>query len=118
MRVSVTTKEDRAHNRRSTYRICFITDGGLQLGMGHVQQSTTFASVLRDKANISFLTKSDDTILNTIRESGFDAKQLQNDAAILHELKALNPDIVIFDKLDVDESLARDISNALDASLV
>jgi len=86
--------------------------------MGHVQQSTTFAKLLRDKADISFLTKSDDTTLRIIRESGFAAKQLPSDVAILHELKVLNPDIVIFDKLDVDESLARDINGTLDASLV
>jgi spore coat polysaccharide biosynthesis predicted glycosyltransferase SpsG len=88
------------------------------MGLGHVQQSTTFAKLLRDKADISFLTKSDDTTLGIIRESGFAAKQLPSDAAILDELKETNPDIVIFDKLDVDESLARDINGTLHAALV
>jgi spore coat polysaccharide biosynthesis predicted glycosyltransferase SpsG len=112
MRVGVTAKENRSH------AICFVTDGGLQLGMGHVQQSTTFAKLLRDKAAIVFLTKSDDTIAAIIRESGFEVNQLRDDSAILQALQSLGPDIVIFDKLDVDPRLARDVRETLDAGLV
>ena len=103
---------------RRRVKICFITDGGLQAGMGHVQQSTTFARELRANADITFLTKSDETVLAAIREAEFRATGLRSDAEIFHHLEALNPAIVIFDKLDVEERLAGDIKRALQASLV
>lgn len=88
------------------------------MGMGHVQQSTTLARELRAKAHVCFLTKSDDIVLTTIRESGFEATGLRSDAEILQHLTTLNPDIIVFDKIDVEEKLARDIKNALKARLV
>jgi spore coat polysaccharide biosynthesis predicted glycosyltransferase SpsG len=88
------------------------------MGMGHVQQATTFAKELRAEADITFLTKSDDAVLTAIRESGFPATGLGSDAEILHHLTSLDPDIVVFDKIDVDEKLARAIKLTLKASLV
>jgi spore coat polysaccharide biosynthesis predicted glycosyltransferase SpsG len=124
-RVAVAAKKQSSQDRPSDYReqpgavtIAFITDGGLKLGMGHVQQSLTFAKTLRQKAAISFLTKSDDPIVQMIRQAGFDVVQLASDGEILDRLQASNPDIVIFDKLDVDEGLARDIKASLPAVLV
>jgi spore coat polysaccharide biosynthesis predicted glycosyltransferase SpsG len=99
-------------------KICFITDGGRQIGMGHVEQSTTVARELRAKADVCFLTKSDDTVLTTIRGSGFEATRLRSDAEILHHLTTLDPDIIVFDKIDVEEKLASDIKRMLKASLV
>lgn len=88
------------------------------MGMGHVQQSTTLARELLAKADVCFLTKSDDTVLTTIRESGFEATRLRSDAEILHHLTTLNPDVIVFDKIDVEEKLARDIKGTLKAGLV
>lgn len=88
------------------------------MGMGHVQQSTTLARELRTKADVRFLTKSDDTVLTTIRESGFEATRLRSDAEILQHLTTLNPDVIVFDKIDVEEKLARDIKRTLKARLV
>jgi spore coat polysaccharide biosynthesis predicted glycosyltransferase SpsG len=100
------------------FKICFITDGGNSLGLGHVQQSITFAREFEGEANICFLTKSDETILAKIRENGFDVTRHLNDADILHHLKKESPDVIIFDKLDVAEELARNIKNTLSAQLV
>jgi len=102
----------------SMVSVCFITDGGLQLGLGHVQQSTTFARTLLPEVQVSFLTKSDDAVLAKIRENGFVAERLGSDLDILRRLKSMDPDVVIFDKLDVAEELARDIKEALNARLV
>lgn len=88
------------------------------MGMGHVQQSTTLARELRTKADVCFLTKSDDTVLTAIRESGFEATRLQSDAEILQHLTKLNPDVIVFDKINVEEKLARDIKRTLKAGLV
>ena len=88
------------------------------MGMGHVQQAVTVAKELRDKADISFLTKSGETIVTAIRESGFEATQLPGDPEILAQLKSLDPDVIVFDKIDVNEELARDIKASLRARLV
>ena len=98
--------------------ICFITDGGLQMGMGHVMQSTTLARELRGSADICFLTKSDETVMTMIRESGFDVARAKSDSDILRRLAAMEPDLIIVDKIDFDEALARDIKSRLTARLI
>lgn len=99
-------------------KICFITDGGERLGLGHVQQSISLAKNLTPDAKICFLTKSDETVLAKITENGFEAIKHTNDSLILEHLKAMRPEIIIFDKLDVAEDLARDIKQTLRARLV
>lgn len=86
--------------------------------MGHVLQSTTLAKEVRAKADVSFLTKSDGIVSKVIRDAGFDVMQLESDEAILGQLQASGPDVVVFDKLDVDEDLARNIKRSVKAGLV
>ena len=92
-------------------RICVITDGGQQMGMGHVQQSTTLAKALRDTADVFFVTKSDEQVVATIREAGFEVH-------IVAFLRAAPPDVVLFDKIDVGVDLARQIRADLPSRLV
>jgi UDP-2,4-diacetamido-2,4,6-trideoxy-beta-L-altropyranose hydrolase len=99
-------------------KIAFITDGGLERGMGHVQQSTTLARELSDRAEIYFLTKSDKTVVDQIKNAGFNTFKLNDDDEIANLLKERRPDRVIFDKLDVDEGLARKLKETLKAKLV
>ncbi|MCM2310382.1 MAG: hypothetical protein NDI84_03170 [Steroidobacteraceae bacterium] len=98
--------------------VCFVTDGSEHLGLGHVQQSTTFAQVLAPQAMVRFLTKSDDAVAAKIRARGFEVTQHDSDSDILAELQGQGPDIVIFDKLDVAEELARDVRKTMQARLV
>jgi spore coat polysaccharide biosynthesis predicted glycosyltransferase SpsG len=65
---------------------------------------------------VDFLSKSDDAVLARIRASGFQACQLADDAGILQALMDRQPDIIIFDKLDVSEALAARIRQALPAA--
>jgi spore coat polysaccharide biosynthesis predicted glycosyltransferase SpsG len=88
------------------------------MGMGHVQQSTTLARELRSSADICFLTKSGETVVAMIRESGFDVVCAKSDSEILRRLAAMEPDLVIVDKIDFDEALARDIKRKLKARLI
>lgn len=99
-------------------KVCFITDGGMHLGLGHVQQSITFARALLPNADICFLTKSDALVVARIAEAGFAVKCLENDSSILLSLQEIRPNVVIFDKLDVGETLARDIKLTLNTRLV
>jgi len=99
-------------------RICVITDGGQQMGMGHVQQSTTLAKALRRSADVFFLTKSDEHVVAAISEAGFKVSALADDAQIFAFLQSAPPDMVLFDKIDVDVGLARQIRAGLPSRLV
>ena len=99
-------------------RICIITDGGQQMGMGHVQQSTTLAKALRYAADVFFVTKSDEHVVATIKEAGFDVRALMNDGQVFAALQSTLPDVVLFDKIDVGVDLARRIRAELPSRLV
>ena len=99
-------------------RVCFVADGGQRLGMGHVQESLAFARRLCGRASIEFLTKSDEEVCGTIRRAGFQAARATDDGDIFSRLEALDPDVVVFDKIDVAEELAKQIKEELRARLV
>lgn len=101
----------------SSLKFCIITDGGQQLGMGHVQQSITLANLLCDKGEVIFFTKSGQMVLTAIRRNGFLATHFHSDNDILAQLIIENPNVVIFDKLDVSEQFALDIKLQLNARL-
>jgi spore coat polysaccharide biosynthesis predicted glycosyltransferase SpsG len=94
----------------------FITDGGLALGMGHVQQSISFASELGGE--VAFSTKSDERVAAIIRDAGFDVTRFDDDTEIREHVARTRPDVVIFDKLDVSVELARSIRHDLQRKLV
>ena len=78
----------------------------------------TLAKELRSRADISFLTKSSETVLMMIRDAGFPALALGNDEEIMDHLITSNPDVVVFDKIDVEERLAVEIKRHLKSRLI
>lgn len=86
--------------------------------MGHIQQSISLAKELAHEAKISFLTKSDRSVLSRFQDNGFPAKRFETDKEIFGELRTTNPQLIIFDKIDVSERLAEDIKNLLQSRLV
>jgi UDP-2,4-diacetamido-2,4,6-trideoxy-beta-L-altropyranose hydrolase len=99
-------------------KIIFITDGGLELGMGHVVQSISLAKFFINKAEITFFTKSSEIIIKRINDAGFNVVHFDNDSDMMLYFRKDEPDIIIFDKLDVDENFAKSIRNELSAKLV
>ncbi|MCE5205748.1 MAG: hypothetical protein LLF80_06565 [Porphyromonadaceae bacterium] len=103
-------------------RIIYITDGNEVQGLGHVYQSKTFANYLISKSkvgvNITFLTKSDDSVITLISEEGYNIIKCGSDSDIFKYLQNKNPDIIIFDKIDVNPILAKNIKNKLRSKLV
>jgi len=102
-------------------RIVIITDGNNQLGLGHVYQSLTLATALKEKAGkdvqIDFMTKSDQAINHFIHLSGFEVECFDNDEEMLSKLIKIQPDQVIFDKLDVCPLFAKKIKQYLNIKL-
>lgn len=95
-----------------------VADGGQRAGMGHIQQSISLAKELALEAEISFLTKSDQSVLSKFQDNGFPAKRFGTDKEIFRELRNANPHLIIFDKIDVSVRLAEDIKNLLRSRLV
>lgn len=85
--------------------------------MGHVLQSTALANVMRTDGEILFLTKSNSAVVDEIRKAAFDAIRLENDVEILRHLAKYDPDITIFDKIDVAEDLVCRIRDTLPTGL-
>jgi len=98
-------------------KIAFVVDGGKDRGMGHVQQSVTLAQELKDKADIIFLTKSDDYVIRQIRNSQFNVIGKSNDDELLQALKEIYPQWIIIDKMDVEEEFAKNIKEETSSKL-
>ena len=90
--------------------------------MGHVYQAVTLAGILSDKTNtkaeIIFITKSDDKIIKILRRTGFPVFKYSDNDSILIMLIQEKPDRIIFDKLDVSSNLAKRIKNELEIKLI
>lgn len=99
-------------------RICFVTDGGALLGLGHVQQSLSLAGELASHAQILFITTSDAAVAFRISAAGFKVERLADNDQVFELLQAENPQVVIFDKIDVSVGLASRIKRSLGARLV
>jgi spore coat polysaccharide biosynthesis predicted glycosyltransferase SpsG len=98
--------------------ICFVVDGGKELGMGHVEQANALAVELKSESEVIFLTKSDEVVCEKIRENGFAVDYCTTDIDILLNLQHKVPDVIIFDKLDVSVQLAKTIKQTLNSRLV
>jgi spore coat polysaccharide biosynthesis predicted glycosyltransferase SpsG len=103
-------------------KIAIITDGNNTLGMGHVYQSVTLAGELAknmdSQSTIFFITKSEQTVINHLSETGLAVRQYPDDNAILDALVTEAPDRIIFDKLDVSPLLARQIKEVIGCKLI
>jgi spore coat polysaccharide biosynthesis predicted glycosyltransferase SpsG len=89
--------------------IVYIVDGGKEMGLGHIYQSISFGEILKSYAEITFLTKSEIHIANKIASAGFNVLRMLDDCEIFNFIKSKQPEIVIFDKIDVSDKLASEI---------
>lgn len=99
-------------------KIAFLTDGGLEMGMGHIYRTIALAEELRDKAEISFLTKSDEIVINQIDNAGFNVIKTKNDDNVPKILLETKPNVIIVDRLDIEEDFAKTLKEPLKARLV
>jgi spore coat polysaccharide biosynthesis predicted glycosyltransferase SpsG len=103
-------------------KIAIITDGNNTLGMGHIYQSRTLAGFLAERlgedGEIVFITKSDEKVSAVLAATGCSVIALPDDEKIFLELAEMQPDRVVFDKLDVVPGLARNIREKLPCRLI
>jgi len=101
-------------------KIAFITDGGKNIGMGHIVQSTTLAIEIKaayKHFDIIFLTKSAKQIIKYIQEHGFNVFRKKTDDELFDTLKDIAPKLIIIDKIDVNEAFAKRIKENLSSKL-
>lgn len=92
-------------------KIAIITDGSVEMGMGHVYRTLSLANELR-KFNVNeiiFFTKSDEDVIKKIEENGFKVIKCSDNNDILKNIKNIKPDVVIIDDLGIEEDFAKNI---------
>jgi spore coat polysaccharide biosynthesis predicted glycosyltransferase SpsG len=103
-------------------RLAFITDGNNELGLGHVYQSSTLAGYILKKTNeldsIYFLTKSEEYVVSFLEQTGCDVHKFYDDNDVFQFLANDKPDRIIFDKLDVNVELAKNIKQHLNIKMI
>jgi UDP-2,4-diacetamido-2,4,6-trideoxy-beta-L-altropyranose hydrolase len=100
-------------------KIVFITDGGEKMGMGHISRTLTLAGELYTRPEILFITSANDDIATgLITESGFGVINIASDDELKHSLAKLNPCVIIFDKLEVNENLVKELREKTESKLV
>jgi spore coat polysaccharide biosynthesis predicted glycosyltransferase SpsG len=98
--------------------IIFVVEGGTKIGMGHLVQALALADLMNDRADVSFISKSDEIVINKIENAGYNVLKLNSDNEIIAEIEVKRPDIVIIDNINVSEDMARKIKENSDAKLV
>lgn len=102
-------------------KIVFITDGNSELGLGHIYQSRTLAKYVIQKAScevdLRFVTQSTPEIINLIEKEGFDVTGVKDDKAVLSCLIETIPDVIVFDKLNIEPLLAKTIKEQVPSKL-
>ena len=99
-------------------KIALVVNGGQELGMGHVIRGLTLAEELKKKADVFFVTNDDDIVASQIKEVGFNVHQLNNNDDKLDLLQGIKPDVVVIDRLDVPEKLAKGLKDGFNTRLV
>jgi UDP-2,4-diacetamido-2,4,6-trideoxy-beta-L-altropyranose hydrolase len=87
-------------------RIAIVTEGDVQMGMGHVTRSLALAEKLRAHGTVIFATHSPPEVQHKIEAQGF---QVMVDMEYEKSLQSFIPDVVVIDKLQVEEKLAKHI---------
>jgi len=95
-------------------RIAIVTEGDVQMGMGHVTRSLALAEQLRAHGTVIFATHSPPEVQRKIEAQGF---QVMVDMSYETCLQSCIPDVVVVDKLNVEEELARYIRHELGCRL-
>jgi len=99
-------------------KVVIITEGGLTIGLGHVYRTLALAKELSKLSEVNFLTTSGEVVLNKVKENGFKISKSKDENELKEQLNLDNPDVIIIDKLQVDENFAKHIKTNLKVRLI
>lgn len=100
-------------------KIMIYTEGGFRLGLGHVYRTLSLAKELESRnANINFITTSEPYVCDLISSRGFNFIQKKDPDSIKEEIIKAQPQVVVIDKLSVDEKFAIDIKPYLEKLII
>jgi len=97
-------------------KLVIRADGGLKNGMGHIYRTLTLAEELKNDFDITFLVRGDEIVLNKVKSYGFDCLIISNDEIKL--IDEINPDVIVFDKFEVEEVIVRKIREKTNSKIV
>ena len=81
--------------------------------MGHVMRSITLAKEIEHTSDIIFITTSDIAVQNIIKSSGFEVSKIKHDDEIVPILQIISADVIIIDRVSVEEELVKTIRESL-----
>lgn len=84
--------------------VLFIVDGGPDVGLGHVYNSTGLCAALPAEANPTFLTASGEQVVEKVSDFGYEVHSVDATTDIPMELSRRHPDSVVIDRPDIPES--------------
>lgn len=82
-------------------RILFVVSGNSEIGMGHVYNTLSIANEILNHSLVFLVDNTSRLAFDKIAESNY-AVYMQGDRSMEEEIAALNPDVVIHDRLDTD----------------
>lgn len=99
-------------------RIAFVTDGGKEMGMGHVMRSLTIAEEIAGSADVFFITSSDVSVQEGIASKGFRVEYVDNDNQLVKMISRIQVDTVVIDRPPVKEKLIKRIRESSKVRIV
>jgi len=115
--------QQKSHGEIKSYKeiekkIVIITDGGLTMGLGHVYRTLSLAKELSKFSKIKFLTQSGDVVVSKIKNNGYTVSKVDSIDKLKRQLGLNKPNIIVIDKLEVNEQFAKYIKTNLNARLI
>jgi UDP-2,4-diacetamido-2,4,6-trideoxy-beta-L-altropyranose hydrolase len=97
----------------SLSKIAIVTEGGSQIGFGHISRSVILAEQLRSDAILLFLTKSEESVAARIRRCGFSTTRCKTNEEIFDALSEIKPTVAVFDAPHLSATLIESIRATL-----
>lgn len=95
-------------------KIAIVTEGDSQMGLGHIVRNLALGEKLRAEGTVVFVTHSPPEVQHKIKTQGF---HVMTDINYEVSLERYAPDVVVIDKLQVEEKLAKYIRYDLGCKL-
>ncbi len=109
----------RHYRQGERQRVVFVTDGGKEMGMGHLFRALTLAGELSGcEYDILFIVRGDGAVTELIGQRGFSCIIRDRDAAIVRALEGIRPDLIVIDRYILEETFTREMRECTEAKIL